>query len=74
MPLVIIADAATAQRIAQSDPLPKNTNGWQDYSLEFSTGPQTTAVQISVVRQACLEQPCPIFGLVWLDDFLLQKS
>lgn len=75
LPLVIVTDASSDRelQIAQSDPLPKNTNGWQDYAVEFSTGTGTTGVQISLGRQACAEQPCPIFGNVWLDDFLLQK-
>lgn len=75
LPLVMVMDAGgdREQKIAQSNPLPKNTNGWQEYVIEFATGKETSAVQINVGRQACAGQQCPIFGNVWLDDFLLQK-
>lgn len=76
LPMVVIADAGSdrEQRIAQSSLLPKNSNGWQDYVIEFTTGKESSAVQVSIVREACGNQPCPIFGSVWLDDFTLQKS
>lgn len=74
LPAIMLTDAVSEQKIAESNPLPKNTNGWQDYVIEFSTGKETSAVQIIISRQACTQQPCPIFGNVWLDDFLLQKS
>lgn len=76
LPLIIVTDAGSdrEQKIAQSTPLPKNSNGWQEYVIEFATGKETGAVQISVGRQACADQQCPIFGQVWLDDFLMQKT
>jgi Flp pilus assembly protein TadD len=74
-PLLIVSDAGDKERrIAQSEALPKNTDGWRDYAVEFTTGKETSAVRISVQRQACTGgQPCPVFGSVWLDDFVLEK-
>ncbi|MBD0370066.1 MAG: carbohydrate binding domain-containing protein [Pyrinomonadaceae bacterium] len=73
-PLVVVSDAGDkAQQLAQSEALSKNTDGWRDYAVEFATGKETNAVRISVQRQACTGQPCPIFGSLWLDDFILEK-
>ncbi|HEY0321745.1 MAG TPA: tetratricopeptide repeat protein [Pyrinomonadaceae bacterium] len=73
-PLIIVLDAGDrGQPIAQSDTIPKNTDGWRDYVIEFTTGKETSAMRISIQRQACAGQPCPIFGSLWLDDFVLEK-
>jgi Flp pilus assembly protein TadD len=53
--------------------LPEGTSEWRDYSIEFVTGKESEAVIISVSRESCQGQPCPIFGRVWLDDFSLRR-
>ena len=75
LPLVSVRDAAAegGQALAQSTPFPKNSNGWQEWTVEFDTGKDTTAVEINLKRQPCAEEQCPIFGDLWLDDFDLER-
>jgi hypothetical protein len=75
LPLIAVTDAGSndAKPLAQSKPFPLKTTPWQDYSFEFTTGKETQAVLVSLRRQNCESQPCPIFGRIWLDDFSLQK-
>lgn len=59
--------------LAQSQPLPKGTSDWQEYSMEFATGASTRAVLIRIHRSDCAIQPCPAFGHAWFDEFALSK-
>jgi tetratricopeptide (TPR) repeat protein len=74
-PLISITDGkAEARRLlGQSLPLPQDSNGWRDYSLQFTTADSTQVILVGVIREAGPDGPCPIFGSVWLDDFSLQK-
>lgn len=71
LPLVVVTDASgDRKRLGQSATLGgKGTRDWQVQSLEFSTGPATTAVVLSLQRENCSTSPCPIFGSLWLDSF-----
>lgn len=71
LPLVVVTDAGgEGKRLGQSAPLPgRYTKDWQVSSFEFSTGPATTAVFVSLQRENCSTSPCPIFGSVSLDSF-----
>jgi hypothetical protein len=75
-PIVFVSDASSSdgRALAQSMPLPTGTSGWQDYTVEFTTSDTTGAVVISVQRQNCPGDQCPIFGSLWFDSFTLQKS
>lgn len=73
-PLIAVLDAAAPQRVlVESSAFPPKSEAWQQYSIEFSTGVEMQGIIISLQRQACSSQPCPIFGRLWLDDFVLQK-
>lgn len=74
-PVVVVTDASAedARVLAESKPLPQGTNAWQEYSVEFASTPKTEAVLVSLRRQNCDANPCPMFGRVWLDDFSLRK-
>lgn len=72
-PAVELIDAGGGQTLAGPTLLPSGNNGWQDYSLEFVTGPATSAVLITLQRQECPLQPCLILGRVWLDGFSLSR-
>lgn len=74
-PLLVVADAGDAGErvLAQSEVLPQGTNAWREYSFEFAAGAKTEAVLVSLRRQDCDRNPCPMFGRVWLDDFSLRK-
>ena len=74
-PTVVVTDASSAdgRTIAQSTPLASGTAGWHDYTVEFTSREDTAAIVISVQRQNCTSDPCPIFGRAWFDSFSLQK-
>jgi len=72
LPRVVVFEADSNNVLGQSD-LPRTTDGWRDFTIDFDSGPSTGAIQISVGRQNCGRSPCPIFGRLWLDNFLLQK-
>ncbi len=71
-PLIAVNDAATKQTLAQSATFPQTTDSWQAMTVEF-TAPASEAIEIDLRRESCQSSPCPIFGVVWLDDFSLQK-
>jgi tetratricopeptide (TPR) repeat protein len=71
LPLVVVTDAGDNKVLGQSDRLP-TTDGWREYTFDFVVGPSASAIRIELQRQACSKSPCPIFGRLWLDNFLLQ--
>jgi len=72
-PHLIIVDANDNRVIAQSVEFPRQTAGWQYFTVDFNSTATTQAIQITLQRQQCSTSPCPIFGRVWLDNFSLQK-
>ena len=72
-PRLIIIDANNGRVIAQSEEFPKQTAGWQYFTVDFNSADSTAAIQIALQRQQCSTSPCPIFGRLWLDAFALQK-
>ncbi len=75
LPLIVVTDksGSAPSVLAQSKALPKGSSSWQDYSLEFATGGETRAVLVSLQREGCTTDPCPIFGRLWLDAFSISK-
>jgi len=71
-PLLILTDATNEKVLSASEQFPNATNGWRDYSIDFTTEAGTVALQITL-RRNCATSPCPIFGRLWLDNFSLQK-
>ncbi|MCM3874771.1 MAG: tetratricopeptide repeat protein [Pyrinomonadaceae bacterium] len=72
-PLLIIVDANNQQVIGRSAEFPRETAGWQYFTVDFNSTDSTAAIQITLQRQPCSTSPCPIFGRVWLDAFSLRK-
>lgn len=72
LPFVSVMDGGDNKVLGQSDKFP-TTGDWREYTIEF-VGPSAGAVRIELQRQPCSTLPCPIFGRLWLDDFLLQKK
>jgi len=71
----LVADAANESAVlAQSQPVPNETNDWQQASVEFTTGPKTEGVVVRIVRSDCPDQSCPIYGKIWYDDFYLERA
>ncbi len=76
LPVVVVTDASSKEYLVlgQSEPLKMDERKWRDFEIEFKTGEGTQAVLISLQRQPCASEPCPIFGRAWLDAFQLKKS
>lgn len=73
-PIVTINDAAKNELpLAQSPPLTQANGQWRQYFVQFETGANTQAVQLAVRREFCAVTPCPVFGQLWLDDFVLSN-
>ena len=74
MPLIAIVDAqdAASGLLGVSEILPRNSGGWRNFTVEFTTNPNTTAVRLFLRRQ-CKTDLCPIYGQVWLDDFVVRQ-
>ena len=75
LPLAIVNDAAGEhKRLGQSASLGQGSNDWQVFSCEFTTGPATKAVVLTLQRKNCATPQCPIFGSVWLDSFSIERA
>ncbi len=71
-PAVAVRDAATSERLAQSQPFPTPSSNWQTMQFEFTTRPGAQAIILEFMRAANDCNPCPIFGELWLDDFVIE--
>lgn len=73
-PIIQITDATDGAALAASEGAPNGDNDWSRIGLSFKTGPKTEAIRLKFVRDACGEdQICPIFGVVWYDDFAIKR-
>lgn len=71
-PVVVVKDAGDNQRLGESQAFPTPSSDWQTMSFEFSTKPATQAIVLEFARVANDCTPCPIFGELWLDDFVIE--
>ncbi|HEX6045873.1 MAG TPA: hypothetical protein VFZ22_15375 [Pyrinomonadaceae bacterium] len=72
-PAIAIIDAVDDRRLGQSAAFPTPSSNWQTMSFEFSTAASTQAVVLGFMRvEGSCDLSCPIFGTVWLDDFLIE--
>jgi hypothetical protein len=72
-PVIAVMDASSHRtKLAQSTPLLREATNWQKFTLSFETAETTRAVLITLERQACTMDICPIFGQTWFDNFVLQ--
>jgi len=76
LPRIVLFDAPGNQILGKSDAFPATSGSWQEMKIEFTTPPARPATADGVIirlsRDSC-GSPCPIFGVVWLDEFALQK-
>ena len=70
-PRIVLTDAMNDRIITKSEPFPSGSGSWSEMNVDF-TAPSRSIV-INLLRDTCASSPCPIFGVVWLDDFSLQK-
>lgn len=74
-PYVLVQDAADGTAIGSSAPLAVGTSDWRLVTIDFKTNAKTQAIIIGTNREVCAsETVCPIFGIVWYDDFNLQRG
>jgi tetratricopeptide (TPR) repeat protein len=74
LPEVTITDATDDQLLGPAKQLPADTSsGWQVLTAVFETHGSTEAINVKLVREHCAKYPCPIFGRLWLDSFVLRK-
>ena len=73
LPGIMVVDPAGNKSLGETGALPRTTEGWRDFTIDFKTAASTTAIRITIQRQACPTQQCPIFGKLWLDGFELRK-
>lgn len=74
-PVISILDITSepVKILGQSTALPVGTNEWKVSKADFSTGENTVAIIIGLQRLNCSQDPCPIFGRLWLSQFSLSK-
>lgn len=73
-PIVVVVNGADETTLASSAPAPNGDNDWQRLSLSFLTGAKTEAVRLKISPTSCADSSvCPIFGMVWYDDFDLKS-
>jgi tetratricopeptide (TPR) repeat protein len=72
-PLIEIVNANDEKIIKASEAFPEDANDWQEVKLDFVAPPNAEGVIVRVARAFCGSQ-CPLFGSVWLDDFLISKQ
>jgi tetratricopeptide (TPR) repeat protein len=75
MPYVEIVDGMDGTTVLGASPqLAPGTYDWQPVTIDFKTPPKTEAIRVSIGRAACGgDAVCPIFGMVWYDDFNLKN-
>jgi Flp pilus assembly protein TadD len=73
-PVVGIFDPKYEKVIATSASLPTGTNGWQKYSVEFTMSDGDGIIMTIGCPPCPVGNVCPIFGTVWYDDFILQRT
>jgi Tfp pilus assembly protein PilF len=71
LPVVSVIDAETRHLIAESRPLGLGAALWQQGEIDFTSSPRTTGIVVGVRRGRCESSPCPIFGQLRLDNFVL---
>lgn len=73
LPVISVVDADSGNMINQSAALTSSNSQWQQFKVDFRTENQTQAFKIRLLRQNCKENPCPIFGKLWLDEINLRE-
>ena len=72
-PFITVSEATTGELLAKSENFPA-TNSWQTLSLDFTALATSQAAVIRLQRNSCEPTPCPIFGVLWLDEFRIEQT
>ena len=71
-PVITVSDAKDDRLLGKSEGFPA-TGSWRKLSFDFTTLPATEAIVIRLARNNCDTAPCPIFGVVWLDEIAIEQ-
>jgi tetratricopeptide (TPR) repeat protein len=71
-PLLEIVNANNDVSLIRSERFPLGSHEWRRTVLEFETPPGCEGITIRTTRETCGEV-CPISGVIWYDDFKLEK-
>jgi hypothetical protein len=74
-PTIEVVDPTDGSHLGTSAQLPNGDNEWQLVTIDFKTPAKTEAVTVRTARASCGPKMavCPIFGMVWYDDFNLKR-
>jgi Flp pilus assembly protein TadD len=72
LPVIAVTDAAHWSHLLGWTAIARDTAAWSNHTVEFTTDGSTTAVIVSLEREAC-DASCAIYGHVWLDNFSLRR-
>lgn len=71
-PLIEVVNTADNKVLGTTPAFPLGRNDWQPVTVEFSTPADTEGIYVRTNRAFCGEV-CPIFGIIWYDDFNLER-
>ncbi len=71
---VIAVYSATGKKnvLGQSAPIGFESSAWQSLKFDFRTNDEDAA-ELRLQRKPCNNAPCPIFGSLWLDNFVIEE-
>jgi tetratricopeptide (TPR) repeat protein len=72
-PLFTVNDATNNLLLGKSENFP-STNSWFTLNFTFTSLATTEAAVIRLQRNNCDPSPCPIFGVLWLDEIQIQSA
>lgn len=73
-PRLRVMDPACRDCLANLTNTVVGTTPWHQISLRFRTGPQTSAVRVSIWRARSLSYPTEILGTLWVDQVSLKSE
>lgn len=71
-PLVQVWNIAANALIAQSDPFTGGTSDWRLVTIDFTAPNDVQGIALRTARAYCGEG-CPLIGIIWYDDFRLER-
>ena len=72
-PVFTVNDARNNELLGKSENFP-STASWVTLNFEFTTLATSEAAVIRLQRNNCEPLPCPIFGVVWLDEIEIRPK
>ena len=73
LPTLKVVEPSTGQVLSTSPSFQRGNSGWTTLSFEFKSILASTAVLLRLERNACSSSPCPVFGHIWLDSFVVEE-